>query len=733
MDTRRDDFLKQLGQFSNDPDVMAFGPVLYDRFGRRPDISIPELRDFIRNYAKTHPMSGDDVRAIYRFLRSEHGLEALNPNIRRDEHGFWRDLKDVFNRVPDYHANLGKGYAQNGDWAAAGLSYNRAIELGQRTPETLNGRGLAAERLKDFELAHKDAGAALALDPNNQTALALYKLTEARPSQFNLLGQAAAPKRDDHEAARPKQSPVDAAAFAQAASRPNPSDPLRESVDWARRSGAALQVGDLASARSAADRSIALNPNNAQALNYRATANLRDGKYAASVGDASSALAIHSTSIPALNTRSRAYSRLGQYNEALLDATNAVQYMPNEAISHYNRAFALGGLGDRKGMLAELAEAARLNPAFESAYRQALQLPDSKDMTLLFSDDRISRPDAEPSRRGSSRNRYLTLILSSLVGGFMLAAGILSLASSERRSRISQIFAGRRDETKSGAATGKRSRSRSGGFWERYSMIRPIGSGGMGVVYEGKDNGLDRKVAIKKMRGEVKSDPKSLERFLKEARTVASLHHPNIVEIHSIEEAEDVFLVFEFVEGETLRELMQADKPMSLEAAARIFRDVCGALEYAHKKGIIHRDLTPSNIMITDDGRAKVMDFGVARAMKDAVSRLSQTGTACGTPPYMAPEQEHGQAFPQSDIFSLGVCLYHTLTGKLPFEGTPSAALLKKMEGKYVPPSLLSSELPNKIDAFFAKVLAPDPEERMKTPAEFKRELDALLIPETTG
>jgi serine/threonine-protein kinase len=141
----------------------------------------------------------------------------------------------------------------------------------------------------------------------------------------------------------------------------------------------------------------------------------------------------------------------------------------------------------------------------------------------------------------------------------------------------------------------------------------------------------------------------------------------------------------------------------------------------------VHRDLKPSNIMITEDGRVKVMDFGVARQAKDAITKMSMTNTVVGTPPYMAPEQEQGTVRRESDVFALGVCLYEMLTGQLPFQGGGAAMLLNKINGKHIPPTQRNPSLPAGLDGVLAKALAPDPEQRYRTPTELLRALDGAI------
>ena len=242
----------------------------------------------------------------------------------------------------------------------------------------------------------------------------------------------------------------------------------------------------------------------------------------------------------------------------------------------------------------------------------------------------------------------------------------------------------------------------------------------MGTVYEGTDRSLGRRVAIKKMREELRVNARERDRFVIEAKTVASLHHPNIVDIYAIaEEAEDVYLVFEFVDGKTVHDLVQVKGRLDAAEAVRVTRAMGEALTYAHSRGVIHRDMKPSNVMLTSAGQVKVMDFGIARLAKDAVTRYSMTNTVVGTPPYMAPEQEQGVVRRESDVYALAVCAYEMLTGKLPFIGVAAGMLMNKINMSYIPPSRAIAGLPEALDEVFMKAFQADPDRRYRTPLEF--------------
>ncbi len=321
------------------------------------------------------------------------------------------------------------------------------------------------------------------------------------------------------------------------------------------------------------------------------------------------------------------------------------------------------------------------------------------------------------------------LVLLCLSGGFLVALGFLNTVSSSWRDRIKTTI--RRVLGPAGpvAKGGPRGEFRpTGEFWTHYELVRQIGTGGMGLVYEAKDLSLERRVAIKKMRDEIRMEPAERARFVLEARTVAALHHLNIVDIYSIVEAEqDVYLVFEYVSGKTLAEVMRGKGPLDFDFALKVLREACQAIDYAHHHKVIHRDVKPSNIMVADDGCVKVMDFGVARQAKDALTKLSMTNTVVGTPPYMSPEQEQGTVCKESDVFALGVIFYEMLANKLPFSGQGAGMLLNKINGRHAPiTSVVKRGLPAGLDHVVAKALAPDPEKRYRSPLEFLAAVDAV-------
>jgi serine/threonine protein kinase len=248
----------------------------------------------------------------------------------------------------------------------------------------------------------------------------------------------------------------------------------------------------------------------------------------------------------------------------------------------------------------------------------------------------------------------------------------------------------------------------------QYRIEGELGRGGMGVVYAGVDEKLQRPVALKRLQTELRESDDDLDRFLKEARLVAQLKHPNVASIYNVvEHGPDVLLVFERVEGRTLAAALAGGLSLTPDEAGRVLAHVAAGLEHAHAHRIIHRDLKPSNLMIAADGSVKVMDFGVAHQAQGA----DTTSTAAsGTLPYMAPEQALGSVSKASDIYALGVMTYEMLCGARPFDGPDFVE--PKLKKRFMPITRRRI-LPPALDAFFDGALDPDPTKRPESAAAF--------------
>jgi eukaryotic-like serine/threonine-protein kinase len=263
---------------------------------------------------------------------------------------------------------------------------------------------------------------------------------------------------------------------------------------------------------------------------------------------------------------------------------------------------------------------------------------------------------------------------------------------------------------------------------DRYEVGRLLGAGGMAEVYEGHDRLLARRVAIKVLLSQYARDPAFLARFKREAQAAASLSHPNIVAVYDTGVQNGTnFIVMEYVEGRTLRDVIRNEGPLMPERAAEIAADVCNALAAAHARGLIHRDVKPGNVMLTPDGTVKVMDFGIARATTSET--ITQTAAVIGTAQYISPEQAQGQTVDfRSDLYSLGCCLYEMLTGVVPFTGaTPVAIAYRHVREDPTPPRQLNPDVSPALEAVVLKAMAKHPDDRYQTATEMRRALQRAV------
>ncbi|HEV2934063.1 MAG TPA: Stk1 family PASTA domain-containing Ser/Thr kinase [Streptosporangiaceae bacterium] len=264
----------------------------------------------------------------------------------------------------------------------------------------------------------------------------------------------------------------------------------------------------------------------------------------------------------------------------------------------------------------------------------------------------------------------------------------------------------------------------------RYELDGVVGRGGMAEVYRARDIRLDRIVAIKTLRADLARDQIFQARFRREAQSAASLNHPNVVAVYDT--GEDMatgvpvpYIVMEYVDGRTVRDLLQDGHRLLPERSLEIIDGVLRALDYSHQAGIVHRDIKPGNVMVTRNGDIKVMDFGIARAMSDAQATMTQTAQVIGTAQYLSPEQARGERVDsRSDLYSTGCLLYELLTGRPPFTGdSPVAIAYQHVRENPIPPSRVDPDVPAWADAIVLKAMAKSPADRYQTAADMRADL----------
>lgn len=448
-----------------------------------------------------------------------------------------------------------------------------------------------------------------------------------------------------------------------------------------------MQMADYAGAERELSDNIARQPDDWMAYRMRALTRRFLKKYEDAENDAERAIG--------LTQRKDAYSHgvkalirldVGDPAGAIEAASEALQLNPKDSDALVTRGMAFQKLGRREEALTDLKEAAELNAQFGSIYRRAL---------------------AEDGGQAPSMTRVKRLY----VGAAGLAILLFGASLIARRTGTTTVRPPMRAEDHGPTL---------GGF----RILRRVGQGGMGVVFEAFDETLERRVALKRMRDEIAGDPRERRRFMKEARLVAGLRHPAIVEIFSVVEQDPaLFLVFEFLQGEPLNEVLRAKGRLSPSETIGLARQIAEALDFAHAHGVVHQDLKPGNIVVGKDGKAKVMDFGIARKVQETLSTMSRCEVV-GTPAYMAPEQEQGVVSPKSDIFAFGACLYEMLSGRPPFAGNNN--FFAKSEMRY-PRLAQTAALPAGVDEAIARALDPNPGRRPATAKDVVLALEQAL------
>lgn len=390
-----------------------------------------------------------------------------------------------------------------------------------------------------------------------------------------------------------------------------------------------------------------------------------------------------------------AYDHLNQDDKVIYVASQAIAVSPQDPRAYLLRAGARLKKQDWENAKMDIDAALKLNPRSELAKQYQQELKDKQP----FKREGLGPTPKEVAKQRTTPT-WMTLYFVIVAVAILL---FLYWRYEDLLTQPKNAFSRKEVEIK-----------------EQYDFVRQIGEGGMGKVYEAYDRVLNRTVAIKRIKPELVRNAYVREQFLSEARMVALLRHPCIVEIYTVIESESsLYLVFEYVDGQSLETRLDIDGRLPFSQAKKIFGYVCEGLAYAHAQDIVHCDLKPGNIMILEDNMAKVMDFGVARKTAD-----HQTGarTVAGTPAYMAPEQQRGFMRKQSDVYSLALCLYEALVGQLPWTVKGFNVATKQI----VPPSKIVEKVPEAVDALLADALKEDPKERVQSIKEFAERLAAI-------
>ncbi len=268
----------------------------------------------------------------------------------------------------------------------------------------------------------------------------------------------------------------------------------------------------------------------------------------------------------------------------------------------------------------------------------------------------------------------------------------------------------------------------------RYELDGVVGRGGMAEVYRARDLRLDRIVAVKTLREDLARDQTFQARFRREAQSAASLNHPSIVAVYDTGEdtsptSHVPFIVMEYVDGRTIRDLLRDDRRLLPERALEITDGVLRALDYSHRAGIVHRDIKPGNVMLNRQGEIKVMDFGIARAVADTQATMTQTAQVIGTAQYLSPEQARGERVDaRSDLYSVGCLLYELLTGRPPFTGdSPVSIAYQHVREAPIPPSRVDPDLPDWADPIVLRAMEKDPADRYQSAADMRSDIQRAL------
>jgi len=614
-------------------------------------------------------------------------------------------------------------YNEVKNFKAAETYSTKAIELNRENADAYKVRAISKYSINDVKGAIEDIKKASEIDPQDETSKLLTAIIN---SKKNLSIDELSTIQELKNALKDLKKEKDEVYIGENTSEKiedsnitnqNNNQPLNYSKSqfYLKTAATKNQMQDYEGAIKYANLAIEKNPNNLEAYLERANSYNFLGKYDEAIRDTTFVINKEPSNIHALNMRAWSLYKKGLLDEANRDTTKALEIKPDFADAMFNRALSYEKQGRYTDMINDLKQAAELSPLYREKFHDAVAQYTNRipNFQRNYINNILNEKKENITGRTTYKNFFI-LLLFTLSGGLLIGLGMLHIFSDKKTSasRITHPDTISPSVFYEGVATGK------------YKIIRKIGQGGMGTVYYAIDQTLNREVAVKKMNDEIKFNQREKQRFIEEARTVAMLHHPNIIEIYTIfEEDEDIYLVFEYIDGITLDKKLGQEIRMPFTEAKEIINEIGKALIYAHNKSIIHRDMKLSNVMISQEGNIKVMDFGLARIAHETMAKVTNTEIV-GSPAYMAPEQDNGIALKESDIYSLSICLYEMLTGELPFNGPDYH--YQKEKKIFNPLSQVVPGINPEIDSIMSKALEPDPKNRYKSVEDFLSDLNKL-------
>ncbi len=621
----------------------------------------------------------------------------------------------------------GTAFTNNNQPQEAVDDFNRVLKQDPQNLAARLGRAKARLMLGDKDGASSDAKAVLAQDPKNQIAALIAghsdSLSQAG-SKIKFGANFGAARKTADSAGAPGAGSFGAAAAGALRSGPSSApgaaaQPGTRTAPAATTGGPApgtastaslymqaeerFRMNDFTGAFFAARQAVDQEPRDAMAWSLLAKINNQMGNYKGALQAAAQALTLDPENAQALRAKAYAEIQLGNYADAYRDALRSTQLDAKNGLGFMYLAMAEEKLGKTDDALKHYEQAISLDTTLAAVAQDALKrLRGSSPIGLT-----------NTAERHLARGGYIAISL------ILVLLGLLGTAAGRQiTTKAKRIIGGGTGEAQAlSEAPSVRPGMLLGGT---FRVRGELGRGGMGVVYDAMDEALERRVAIKQLQRVEGVTTDDLERLLKEARLVAKLSHPHIAQIFTVLTEGDLFLVFEYIDGQPLHQILSRNRTLPAAQVRQVLSEVAAALDYAHSQKIIHRDLKPSNIMITKDGAAKVMDFGIAHQSRGTAEATMTV--ASGTPQYMAPEQALGSVSKASDVYALGVMAYEMLTGARPFEGPDF--LEQKLRKEFVPPSKRDPRLPPGFDAFFASVFEPDPTKRPPDANSFIRGFD---------